>query len=69
MSLGPRALVLLRVARGAAPPEESRIREAMAKDRQRLGLPRAADSDYRLAGPYPIELDGQALDEYVAWEV
>jgi hypothetical protein len=29
----------------------------------------ASDVEYRLAGPYAIEIDGQALDEYVAWEI
>ena len=65
----PRALVVLRVARGAAAPDEHDIRARIAADRARLGLPPDGDGGYRLAGPYPIELGGQALDEYVAWEI
>jgi hypothetical protein len=65
----PRALVVLRVPRGASPPAAPDVRAAIAADRARLALPAAADGDYRLAGPYAIELDGRALDEYVAWEI
>jgi len=65
----PRALVVLRVARGAAAPEEARIQAAIAADRSRLALPSTTLLDYRLAGPYAIQVDGQTLDEYVAWEV
>jgi hypothetical protein len=64
------ALVLLRVPRGAEAPGDTRIAQALRDDRRRLGL---ADTEngggHRIAGPYPIEVDGQALDEYVAWEV
>ena len=42
---------------------------AIAADRAKLALPPADDAEYRLAGPYAIELDGRSLDEYVAWEV
>jgi uncharacterized lipoprotein YbaY len=65
----PRALVVLRVARGASPPDETAIRAAIVADRARLALPRDAVVEYRLAGPYAIEVDGRAVDEYVAWEV
>ena len=65
----PRALVVLRVPRGAGAPEDARIREAIAADRTRLALPSTSLLDYRLAGPYAIQLEGQTLDEYVAWEV
>lgn len=65
----PRALVVLRVGRGAAPPESDDIRTAIATDRSRLSLPPAPLLEYRLAGPYPVVLGGEALDEYVAWEV
>jgi hypothetical protein len=64
-----RALVVLRVPRGAAPPAEPELRAAIAADRARLALPRAEPASYRVAGPYAIEVAGQALDEYVAWEV
>jgi hypothetical protein len=45
------------------------VRAAIAADRARLALPPAPLLEYRLAGPYPLELDGASLDEYVAWEV
>ena len=64
----PSALVVLRVARGAGPPSERDIRARIDADRARLGLPRDDAPAYRLAGPYAIELGGQPLDEYVAWE-
>jgi hypothetical protein len=67
--VSPRALVVLRVARGSGAPNEPDIRARIDRDRARLGLPPDGDATYRLAGPYPIELGGQALDEYVAWEV
>jgi len=65
----PKALVLLRVPRGDLRPTEERVRSAIAADRRRLGLPDATDSSFRLAGPYPIEVDDRVLDEYVAWEI
>ncbi len=68
--LGSRALVVLRVPRGASAPPPARIRAAIAADRERLRLPPAdGDIEYRLAGPYAVEVDGQGLDEYVAWEI
>ncbi len=65
----PKALVLLRVPRGAAAPADESIRAAIRADRRRLGLTPANGGQYRLAGPYRIEIGGEALDEYVAWEV
>ena len=67
--VSPRALVVLRVARGAQPPGEVEIRAAIQADRAVLALPPDDGLAYRLAGPYLIELAGQPLDEYVAWEV
>jgi hypothetical protein len=68
--LACRALVLLRVPRGAPAPTPACLRAALAADRERLRLPPAdGDIDYRLAGPYPVEVNGEGLDEYVAWEV
>jgi hypothetical protein len=67
--VSPRALVVLRVPRGAPAPGEPDVRAAIAADRVRLALPAANDAGYRVAGPYAIELEGRALDEYVAWEI
>jgi hypothetical protein len=65
-----RALVLLRVPRGAEPPDDTRVAQALRDDRRRLGLADAQNgAGHRVAGPYTIEIAGQALDEYVAWEV
>lgn len=65
----PRPLVVLRYPRGSAPPTPEAVREALARDRECLHLPRATDDgSFGLAGPYAIEVDGQALDEWVAWE-
>ncbi|HJQ83791.1 MAG TPA: hypothetical protein VKA21_06940 [Candidatus Binatia bacterium] len=64
----PKALVLLRVDRGAPAPDERQIRAAIAEDRARIALPPADVAGYHLAGPYPVEVDGRSLDEYVAWE-
>jgi hypothetical protein len=64
-----RALVVLRVPRGAAPPPEHDIRAALTADRTHLALPPADLVSYQLAGPYRIEVAGQPLDEYVAWEI
>jgi len=66
--MGPSALVVLRVARGAPPPDAETVRAAIADDRARLRLP-PADAAYRLAGPYAIGVGGRTFDEYVAWEV
>jgi hypothetical protein len=65
----PRALVVLRVPRGGARPDEGAIRAKIAADRSRLSLPPADAFGYEIAGPYAVELGGAALDEYVAWEV
>ena len=65
----PRALVVLRVPRGADAPDGAHIRAAIAADRQRLSLPATPLLEYRLAGPYAIEIGSEAVDEYVAWEV
>ena len=61
--------MLLRVPRGAPAPDDAAIRRAIEVDRRRLNLPAADGTGYRFAGPYRIDLDGQSLDEYVAWEV
>jgi hypothetical protein len=45
------------------------VRQAIAGDRVRLGLAPASDGEHRVAGPYPVDVDGQAFDEYVAWEI
>jgi hypothetical protein len=66
--LTPRALVVLRVPRASPPPDDAAVEAAITSDRAKLGLPAIAGLSYLLAGPYPIELDGRSLDEYVAWE-
>ena len=68
-SAAPKALVLLRVPRGSPSPADESIRAAIQADRRRLGLAPANGEQYRVAGPYRIEIGGEALDEYVAWEV
>ncbi len=65
----PRALVLIRVPRGAAPPAGDAVERAILDDRRRLGLSANGRPDVVVAGPYAIELDGRPMDEYVAWEV
>jgi hypothetical protein len=65
----PRALVVVRVERGATRPSDADIRRALQADRAALALPPVDGLAFRLAGPYPIVVDGRALDEYVAWEV
>jgi hypothetical protein len=63
------ALAVLRVPRGASAPSPERLREALDEDRDRLRLPRRkSDNDVVIAGPYPIEIGDQELDEYVVWE-
>ena len=65
----PSALVLLRVRRGQPAPAEPELRAAIARDRQRLHAPPpSAAGEFAVAGPYPITIDGQELDEYVVWE-
>jgi len=64
----PRALVVLRVPRGAPAPGDEQIRRAIAVDRSQLALPPDDVLGYRIAGPYAVALAGQELDEYVAWE-
>jgi len=64
----PRPLVVLRYPRGSAPPSAAALEDAIQADRRRLRLPPAERPTVGLAGPYAIEVDGQALDEWVAWE-
>jgi hypothetical protein len=63
-----RALVVLRVPHGAPAPDAQTIRDAIRTDRARLALPPDDGFSHRLAGPYPVLIGGEALDEYVAWE-
>ena len=64
----PRALVVLRVPRGAPAPGDAQLRAAIAADRTQLGLPPDELLGYRVAGPYAVSLGEQVFDEYVAWE-
>jgi hypothetical protein len=67
--LASRALVVLRLPRGAPPPGAADVLAAIRADRARLALPADGAAEFRIAGPYAIEVDGSSLDEYVAWEV
>jgi hypothetical protein len=66
--LASRALVVLRLPRGAPPPGADDIRAAIRADRDRLALPADAAAGFQIAGPYAIKVGGASLDEYVAWE-
>ncbi len=62
------AFALLRVRRGERPTDEE-FRVAIDRDRERLHQPAPrARTDVQIAGPYPITIDGDELDEYVVWE-
>jgi hypothetical protein len=62
------AFALIRLPRGQRPSQEQLV-DALDEDRRRLHLPPSNGSAELLtAGPYPIIVDGQELDEYVAWE-
>jgi len=63
------ALTVVRVARGCPAPDETELRAAIARDRERLRLPPEQYArDVTVAGPYAVTVDGQELDEYVVWE-
>jgi hypothetical protein len=63
------ALTVVRLTRGAPPPNEDVIRTALAHDRERLHLPpEKYVCDFAIAGPYAISVDGREIDEYVVWE-
>ena len=65
----PLALTLIRVPRGNPRPSDDAFQAALARDRDFLRLPTASGQmDIQIAGPYPVEVDGSAYDEYVAWE-
>ncbi len=69
MSATGTALAVIRIARGAPAPSASDVQAAIARDRERLHLPPANHLyDIAVAGPLPITVDGQELDEYVVWE-
>ena len=61
-------LTLVRVERGSARPDEKTLREAVASERARLGVPARGVADLAVAGPYAIRIDGREVDEYVVWE-
>lgn len=63
------ALAIVRVPRGAPRPSDDEFRRALEEDRARLNLEaQPGIPDFLFAGPFPITLDGQELDEYVVWE-
>jgi hypothetical protein len=65
----PIALTTVRVLRGQDRPAEDTFRRALERDRASLGLPPSnGQLEYTVAGPYPIVVKDQELDEYVVWE-
>ena len=70
MSAGtPIALATVRVPHGQPRPSDEALRQAVERDRALLKLaPANGLLDITVAGPYPVTVDGQDLDEYVAWE-
>lgn len=65
----PLAFTLLRVPRGDPRPSDEEFLNALARDREQLHLPAAnGASDFAIAGPYAILVDGSELDEWVVWE-
>lgn len=63
------AFALLRVPRGAARPSEDAFRAALARDRAQLHLPPLnGHVEYAVAGPYPVAVNGEELDEWTVWE-
>jgi hypothetical protein len=65
----PIALATLRVSHGQPRPSDEVFRQAIDRDRALLNLPVANGVlDIAIAGPYPISVGGQDLDEYVVWE-
>lgn len=65
----PIALATVRVARGAPRPSDEVFRAAIERDREVLRLPKANGVlDFAVAGPYPILVGGEDIDEWVVWE-
>lgn len=63
------AFALVRVPRGEPTPSDETFLQALQEDRRRLHLPAAnGQTEFQIAGPYAIIVDGSELDEYVAWE-
>lgn len=63
------ALATVRVPHGTPRPSDETLRQALERDRAKLHLaPATGVLDLTVAGPYPLTLDGQELDEWVVWE-
>jgi hypothetical protein len=63
------AFALIRVPRGAPRPSDDACREAIARDRAQLRLPPLnGHVEYAVAGPYEVDVNGSAFDEYTVWE-
>jgi hypothetical protein len=63
------ALALIRIPRGQPRPSEDDFCKALAEDRKQLCEPEPnGDTEYQVAGPYPVVVDGADLDEWVVWE-
>jgi len=62
-------LTVIRVPRGQPAPDAGQLGAALERDRVRLHLaPEKVARDVTITGPYAITINGQELDEYVAWE-
>lgn len=62
------AFALIRLPRGER-PSEGQFTDALREDRRSLHLPPSNGAiEFLTAGPYPILVDGQELDEWVVWE-
>lgn len=63
------AFTILRVAHGQPRPTDAEVIAALQRDRERLQLEAEPfRRDFDLSGPRQVTVDGEELDEYVAWE-
>lgn len=63
------AMAIVRVPRGATPPTQEKLRQALDEDRGFLRLPPGdARNELIVTGPFPVLVGTEELDEYVVWE-